>query len=127
MCPTLLKFMKSRYYIIWSSFGLLFALLVFAGCKKDDELENVDCSTINSGYSTQIKPIIEANCLSSGCHNNGSANGDFTIYSGLKAKADNGSFYNRVIEQKNMPLSKELSMDELKKIKCWLNAGAPNN
>jgi len=119
--------MNRRYFIVCGVIGFVFALLVFAGCKKEDELDNVDCSVVSSGYTIHIKPIIDANCLSSGCHNSGSVNGDFTAYSGLKSKADNGSLNNRVLEQRNMPLSDELSMDELKKIKCWLNSGALNN
>lgn len=116
---------------------LLFLIFILAGCfglafsckKKDkkDDLNNLDCSTISSGYASNIKPIIDGNCLSSGCHNAGSANGDFTTYAGLKAKVDNGSIDNRVIQQKNMPLNNPLATDELKKIKCWLNSGAPNN
>ncbi len=108
---------------------IAFLGLVFSCKKKDkkDGLNNLDCSAISSGYASNIKPIIDGNCLSSGCHNAGSANGDFTTYAGLKAKVDNGSVDNRVIQQKTMPLSGSLAMDDLKKIKCWLNSGAPNN
>lgn len=95
--------------------------------KKNDDLNNVDCSTINAGYNANVKPILSGNCLSSGCHNSGSANGDFTTYAGLKAKADNGSLNNRVVEQRNMPPSGALSTDNLKSIKCWINSGSPNN
>lgn len=118
--------MKKRLFIfilIPAFIGLVF------GCKKNkkDDLNNLDCSKINSSYSSDIKPIIAANCLSSGCHNAGSANGDLTTYTGLKAKADNGSLDNRVIQQRNMPPSGSLAIDDLKKIKCWLNSSAPNN
>ncbi|MDP2386003.1 MAG: hypothetical protein Q8M29_06510 [Bacteroidota bacterium] len=109
--------------------GLMLSLVFFGACKKSrkNDLDHIDCSKINSVYSSNVKPIIDKNCLSSGCHNSGSTNGDFTTYAGVKAKVDNGSFDNRVIQQKNMPLSNELSMDDLKKIKCWLNSGAANN
>lgn len=101
---------------------------IMTACKKkNDDLNNLDCSKISSGYASNIKPIIDGNCLSSGCHNGGSTHGDFTTYAGVKAKVDNGSFDNRVIQQKNMPLGGSLSIDQLKKIKCWLNSGAPNN
>lgn len=106
------------------------SISLFFGCKKKDkkdDLNNLDCSKINSSYSSDIKPIIAANCLSSGCHSAGSANGDLTTYEGVKAKVDNGSIDNRVIQQRTMPLSGSLAMDDLKKIKCWLNSGASNN
>lgn len=119
--------MKKGLYILI----LLSAFIgLVPGCKKKekkDDLNSIDCSAINSGYSSDIKPIIAANCISSGCHNAGSANGDLTTYNGLKAKVDNGSIDNRVIQQRTMPLSGSLAMDDLKKIKCWLNSGAPNN
>jgi len=75
-----------------------------------------------------IKPIINANCTSSSCHGAGSSNGDYTTYAGLKAKADNGSLDERVLQKKDMPKSAPaLSLDDRKKIKCWLLNGAPNN
>lgn len=114
-----------------SIFILLFAFIgLVTGCKKKDkkdDLNNLDCSKINSSYSADVKPIIDGNCLSSGCHGAGSANGDFTTYAGLKAKVDNGSIDNRVIQQRTMPINGSLAMDDLKKIKCWLNSGASNN
>lgn len=111
------------------SYLLFVGLGIITACRKDksNDLNNLDCSKISSGYSSNIKPIIEANCLSSGCHNSGSVNGDFTTYDGVKVKVDNGSIDNRVIQQKNMPPTGSLSMDQLKKIKCWLNSGALNN
>lgn len=105
----------------------IIGILLLPGCKKEDALNNVDCSKVSSSYSSNIKPIISSNCTSSGCHNANSNNGDFTTYEGLKAKADNGTLNTRVVEQKNMPPSQPLSLDDLKKIKCWIDSGAPNN
>lgn len=104
----------------------LIAGIWWSSCKKD-EYKNLDCSTISSAYNANIKPIIDANCISSGCHNSGSNNGDFTSYAGLKGKADNGSLENRVLDKKDMPPSGALSLDDRKKIKCWIENGALNN
>lgn len=95
-------------------------------CKKDD-YKNLDCGSIPATYQTDIRPIVESNCLSSGCHNSGSANGDFTTYAGLKGKANNGSLNKRVLEKKDMPSGGSLSLEDRKKIKCWLSNGASNN
>ena len=104
------------------------SICLLSGCNQDDDpLVNVDCSIINSSYSINIKPIIDANCVSSGCHSTNSTNGDFTIYNGLKAKADNGSLSGRVVQQKTMPPTQPLSLDNLKKMKCWIDSGALNN
>ena len=107
--------------------ALVFGLVILLACNKKNDLDKVDCSKINANYSSSIKPIIEGNCLSSGCHNAGSVNGDFTTYDGLKAKVDNGSLDTRVIKNKSMPPSGALHIDNLKRIKCWLNSGALNN
>ena len=85
-------------------------------------------SSINSAYNANIKPIITANCtFIGGCHAAGSAYGDLSTHAGLKAKVDNGSLNTRVLVDKNMPPSGALSLDDRKKIKCWINNGAPNN
>ncbi len=104
-----------------------FVIVLALACNKKNSLDNVDCSTINSTYSSGVKPIMDGYCLSSGCHNAGSTNGDFTTYAGVKAKVDNGSLEKRVLKSRNMPPSGALHMDNLKRIKCWLNSSAPNN
>lgn len=106
--------------------GFLVAFTLIS-CKKPDTIDNVNCSKVSSEYSADIRPIIDANCLSSGCHNAGSVNGDFTNYAGLKAVADKGKLQDRVINQKNMPPSGPLPLEDLKKIKCWINSGTLNN
>ena len=106
--------------------GIGVTCLLVQACKKD-EYKDLDCNSINATYQAQVKPIIQANCLSSGCHNSGSSNGDFTEYKGLKGKANNGSLNKRVLKKKDMPSGGSLSLDDRKKIKCWLNSGAPEN
>jgi len=110
--------------------------LILAGCllvvsckknKEENELDDVDCSTISASYNANIKAITTANCVSSGCHNAGSSKGDFTTYAGLKAVADKGALESKVIKSNAMPPSTGLGIEDRKKIKCWLNSGAPNN
>lgn len=102
------------------------AILLVTACKKD-EYKNLDCGKTPATYQADIRPIIESNCLSSGCHNAGSINGDFTGYAGLKGKANNGSLNKRVLEKKDMPSGGSLSLEDRGKIKCWLSNGASNN
>lgn len=101
-------------------------ITLFFSCKKEDQ-EVIDCSNTTSRYTNEVKPIINASCLSSGCHNAGSNNGDYTTYAGLKAVASSGALQNRVIDNKTMPPSQPLSLEDRKKIKCWIDAGAQNN
>lgn len=86
----------------------------------------VGCTT-TMFYQTDIKPIIDAKCVS--CHTTGASQGDFTTYGVVKAKVDNGTFKNRVFTLKDMPPggSTQLTEEELGKLKCWVDQGAPNN
>ena|ERR1700746_3520921 len=83
------------------------------------------CDTIT--YSKNVVPITNATCATPHCHNAGSVNGDFTIYAGIKAKIDNGTFNNRVFVVKDMPSTGPLTADQFKILQCWFNGGAPNN
>jgi hypothetical protein len=103
------------------------AIFLFVACHKKDDYKGLNCATINAKYSANIVSIINGNCNSSGCHNAGSGNGDFTTYAGLKVKADNGSLSNRVLYKKDMPVSVTLSLDNRNILKCWLDNGAQNN
>jgi hypothetical protein len=78
-------------------------------------------------YSTDIAPIMNANCTSGGCHDSGSGNGDYTGYAGLKIDADNSKLINRVVVLKNMPPGGALPDSLIAKINCWVEQGALNN
>ncbi len=108
----------------------IFGIILFlAGCKHTPEPkpQNTTCTPVS--FSRDINPIIQQNCAISGCHNNGFANGDFTLYSDLKVKVDNGSFHNSVIDfnAPKMPPAGKLPDAQLNLLQCWLNQGAPNN
>jgi len=104
-------------------FALAFLLASCASKKADVASPTVDCSTVT--YSATVVPIINANCIS--CHGAGSTDGDYTTYAGLKLKVDNGTFANRVFQIKDMPQNSALTVDDLKRLQCWVDAGAPNN
>jgi len=90
-------------------------------------------------YSIQIKPILATYCFGKGgqlCHvtqsNQGSGD-DFTFYSGLKAKVNNGSLASRVFnpvggmppDYSNGP--RTLTDKDMATLKKWVSQGAPNN
>lgn len=114
------------------SFGIL---VVFNACTKDvgpdpaliPKTVNV-CDSVK--FSKSIKPIIDANCSTPGCHTpGGSGPGDFTSFPDIALKVQNGSFKARVIDGVPgfMPATGRLPQADIDKITCWLNAGAPNN
>lgn len=79
------------------------------------------CDSIK--YSVDIQPLLSSRCA--GCH---SSSPNFAVYADTKSKVDDGTFKNRVITLKDMPLGgPALSQSELDKIQCWLDKGAPNN
>lgn len=88
----------------------------------------ISCDTIT--FSTHVSAIINTKCATTGCHvPAGSGNGDFTSYAGVNAKVTSGAFENRVFVTQDMPpgASPDLTTQELAVLRCWLDAGAPNN
>lgn len=124
---------------------LLFALglgslFVASSCTKDvgqdptlipkPVLPGAVDSCANIKFSVNIKPIIDANCATSGCHTpGGSGPGDFTSFPDISLKVQSGAFKARVIDGVPgfMPATGRLAQADIDKITCWLNAGAPNN
>ena len=94
---------------------------------------------IQVSYLNDIRPILMTYCFGTGpqrCHvtnTNQGANGDFTTYAGIKAKADNGSLEARVLNPLGgMPPSYTtgpipVTEEDKLKIRYWIDAGAPNN
>jgi len=75
-------------------------------------------------YDGLIKQIIDNNCTT--CHfAGGPGNGDFTSYAGIKAKVDAGTFRQRVIVKRDMPIGTNLSPCDLNALHDWINANAP--
>ena len=112
--------MKARAFIFLGVFLFVFSCTKEVGTLKPVE---IDCSKVT--YGNDINPIISSKCTK--CHVGSFVYGDFTSYPDLKARVDNGRFKLWVIDTKLMPPSGPLSTVELKKIQCWLDAGAPNN
>lgn len=87
-----------------------------------------NCKTDSVSFQADIEPIFRQNCSTSGCHDSGSFNGDFSTYAGIKAGVDdNNKIKQRVVIRKDMPASAPLPDCEIRKLTAWLDAGAPNN
>ncbi len=106
-------------------------LLSGGGCYYDSEEDlypGAFCDTANITYTNRIEPLILSNCAQPACHvPGGDGAGDFTHYSGVKAKVDNGTFRNQTIVNKVMPPGAPLSKCELQLLQAWLDRGAANN
>jgi hypothetical protein len=109
-----------------------FASTIILSCSKDKAEDPDPCAYEASQlkYNGIIKPIIETKCASDGaCHgtpqNAQDAGGEYATYSQVKAKIDAGSFANRVFVLQDMPQGSSLDACEMKKLKDWVDAGAP--
>jgi hypothetical protein len=114
--------------------GLLLVISVNS-CSKSDSGGTVtpppppvttNCSGINPSFSTEIFPLIQAKCATSGCHNAGSTNqgGPFTSYALINAKSAN---IKTQVASGAMPKTGSLTTAEKNTIICWVNNGAANN
>lgn len=109
--------------------GIIFMgiMLTMAGCSyKKDLPASDDCTGATISFSAQIQPLIETRCAINSCHNAISTNrgGPFTSYALIKNKA-------LTIKQQVvggiMPQGGSLTATEIKMIRCWVDAGAPEN
>jgi len=89
------------------------------------------CDSSNVKYSTTISKILSDNCV--GCHGAGGSGGvTLTNYNGVKTVVTNLKLWNSINHlsgaTKAMPNSTtKLSSCNLRQIKIWIDAGAPQN
>lgn len=118
---------------------LILGILFLAACTSD-ELEEpmvADCDGISTPtYVDDIKPIIDESCAYAGCHL-GTAPGNYSTYNGLLSVLNSGTFEQRVITLSEDPIigmppdnapagrPQDLNEDQLLLIRCWLEAGFP--
>ena len=120
--------MKTRYIFF------LLVSVAATGCyyDKEDQLYNCTIDVTNSKYSTTVtNTMISYGCL--GCHGTISPSGGVILntYAGTKAVAADGRLYGSIAHIAGfnpMPQgSSKMSDCDIKKIKAWIDAGAPNN
>jgi len=116
---------------------ILISTLLFAipSCVNEslDPDPPLECTSTPT-YDNEIVSIIDGSCAYSGCHD-GSLNapGDYSNYA-LLSSSLNESFENRVVTKRDMPPAnapdgypKTLTEEELILIRCWIQAGYPEN
>lgn len=75
-------------------------------------------------YSGEIRPIIDTNCQTSGCHGDWQGIPSFATYADVKANASNIEFRT---SSGSMPPVGPLPDEEVKLISDWVDQGAPDN
>lgn len=115
--------MKKYISIFIGCLVISFSIL-FASCKKKKESKNtsssaVTCNGSNASYNSNIKAIINNNCV--GCH------GQYNTFAGLQSSLNDGSFAREVLTNKTMPKGRSISNEDLSIIQCWKEKGYPEN
>jgi hypothetical protein len=108
-----------------------FFLVMISGCAYDNKEElyppkPADTTTVS--YAVTIKPMLQTNCASSGCHESGGQMPDLTIYQNV---FDNRTEIDRRAAQTNasdpMPSAGQMSASDRDKLGRWIDQGAHNN
>lgn len=124
--------MKTRKNI-FIAFPLLLAF--FYGCYNDNAEDlypsTTGCDTSSVTYAGTVKPIMDASCATSGCHQGVSPTGyDLSTYAGVLAVAQNGELVESIEQTGSNPMPQgaaKLDDCAIAKIRTWVNNGAPNN
>lgn len=107
---------------------LLGTLIGVWSCSKDDNDDpmdgNADCNNVDITYASGIKAIIDANCALPACHGGNASLPDFTNYA--NAFSRRSLIQSRVVGRSMPPAgSPALSSENIEKINCWVQNGAP--
>ncbi len=117
------------------SIASIITLATITSCKKEDTNPDLpatfDCTSTTPTYTVDIKPIMDNNCASSGCHNSSSrADGkDYSSYTAVKNGSSSNEFIGSIQHlsgYKAMPQGRaKLSDAQIKTISCWIENGKP--
>ena len=109
----------------------MFSLFFLIACTKQTNPQTYDCTGTSPTYTTDIKPIFDANCAASGCHSNSSRSSGFDLsaYAGSKAASSSDKLLGSIQHLSgytSMPQNAaKLSDAQIKLISCWVQNGAP--
>ena len=103
------------------------SIFFYTGCSSND-MPGLFCDDQVVSYQNDIKPILEANCIKSGCHNgDNGAERDWSVFENVQTHADQ---IKELTGNGSMPLDiapTGLPQRERDLIACWVNSGAQDN
>lgn len=116
--------------------SLMVGSMFFSSCYYDTVQElypasGATCDTSNVSYITDVKPVLDANCL--GCHSNSLPSGSISLegYSNVQGVANSGLLYKVINHAPGIPAmpqgQPQLPSCQILKIKAWIDAGAAQN
>ncbi len=133
--------MKKTFFITFIILCSIFLSTTIQGCYTDNEEElygtttTITCDTTGVKFSTNVLPIMTAQCATSGCHNaaTASAGANLSGYVTIKSYITNGKdlfigSIKHTLGFSAMPKSgNKLAACDISKIETWIKAGMPNN
>ncbi|MFY0675146.1 MAG: cytochrome c [Bacteroidia bacterium] len=113
--------------ILKGSFFILLFLAAFSCTNNNEEDLNPDddCPTENEAYDGDISQILNTSCATTGCHAAGGGLPSLADYASANSLKER--IMVRAITEKTMPPAGPLSDCDIKKLKAWIDAGAPKN
>jgi hypothetical protein len=109
---------------------LFVTVTIFSSC-KDQAPEVYDCTGVTPTYTTNVKPILDAKCATSGCHNSATKKEgyDFSNYASASSGSKNEAFLGSIQHKRGfeeMPHdAPKLDENSVKILSCWVQNGSP--
>lgn len=117
--------------LVFAAFVVFISILSQTACYYDNEEDlygTVVCDTVAISFASDIKPIIDANCVR--CHAPGGEqeSSPLLTYDDLKKYTSDGDLTDRTSGTVGlMPPDGKMNECNVTMIKAWVDAGAPNN
>lgn len=110
-----------------SIYAISISIFFHTACSSND-MPGLFCEDAVVSYQTDIKPILEVNCIKSGCHNgDNGAELNWSVFENVQTHA---AEIKELTGNGSMPLDiapTGLPKRERDLIACWVNSGALDN
>lgn len=109
----------------------LFLLGILQSC-VDHTLPEISFGSCDHevSYISEVRPITDANCAISGCHNgDNGADKNWTVFSNFQSRSAEVKRRIQLLptDGDHMPASGSITEDEIQTIVCWVDQGAKDN
>jgi len=120
-----------HFKVHFITYYLLVCLYLFSTSCGKDPVDTVDCTGLTPTYSVDTKPILDASCAQTNCHDSVTKeNGyDFSTYATAMPISQQENFLGAIQHKggfKPMPESgPKLSQNKIDLLTCWVQNGSP--
>ena len=110
---------------------IISVFIILVACGDDPPVDPLDCTGISPTYTTDVKPILDASCAKSGCHDAITVqNGvDLSNYATASVISQEPRFLGVIQHQAGFPQmpfdGAKLPGPQIRTLKCWVENGSP--